>query len=420
MNFKNLSFINLITYFIISLYTIFLINIISNKGTDLSLLPLFFFTTIPLVFYFRKFHINNTLIFILISPIIFISLNELLLKPNLELTSDLKWFENRSKEYKYQFLELGLLFTLATSIILSKFNTKHFFSILLISLIVSIGLNGYTNLILNFDRDLLANTFNPIILYDYTNIALTLIALCYGFHLKNNSSYIVILLALINLAIIVLHGSRGAWLGLPFAFILIFILYFKTSFKKIIITSTLSLGALISSLLIPNSPIYERLNAFNQDTESLASANYNTSVGTRIALWRFAISEFPQAPITGVGIMQLRENICEYDQKVTQLDQCQPHVHSLYLQALAAHGILGLLSILILILTPLAFFIHSIRINNNSNTQLLAGSGIIFTTYLSICFLTDNYFYASRHTMFYYIIVITLIALIMKEKLNKI
>lgn len=419
MNSKHIPLINMVTFFIIAIYTLFFINIVSNKGTDLSLIPIFFITAIPLIILNKKLFITKTLILTCITPVLFISLNELFLKPALQLSDDLNWLENVSLEYQNQFLWMSLLLFIPTSIILSKFSLNYFFNVLLITLFISIGLNGYINFTLNFDRGSLAQALSPVILYDYTNITLTFLVLCYGFYLKQKSSYFVIILALINLGLIALHGSRGAWLGIPPAFLILFIIYFKTDLKKIIFITALTLCALITSLLIPNSPVYDRLQAFNQDAELIESENYNSSVGTRVALWKFAISEFPKAPLTGVGITQLRQNICEYDQRVIRLDQCQLHVHNTYLQALAAHGLLGLISVFVIIFIPLSFFIRSLFNNTNPNIQLLAGAGVVAISYLSICFLTDTYFIFSRHTMFYYIIILTLLGLIMKENLKK-
>lgn len=351
-------------------------------------------------------------------PILFISINELILRPLPVFPNELAWIGKVKLEYQYQFFWMLLLIILPTIIVLSKFNKEYFFNSLIFCLVISIGFNAYTNIILNFDRGLLANAINPIILYDYSNITLSLLVLFYGFYLKPKYSYLLILISLLNIILIVMHGSRGAWLGLPLSFLIMFIAYFKTDTKKIYFVIASTLITALTLFLIPNSPVSNRLTALNQDMEMIKTESYNSSIGTRIALWKFAIAEFPKAPLAGVGITQLRENICEHH-KIIRLDQCQLHVHNVYLQALAAHGLLGLFSILFLIFSPLIFFIKSLKRTSNSEIIFLSYTGIAITSYLSICFLTDTYFIIDRFTMLFYLVIFTLISLIMKEELKK-
>jgi O-antigen ligase len=398
------------------IYLIFFRNFIFNSGMTLPLLIFFAVFFIVILILKEKIVINNIITSIILLPVIFISLNEYFLKEALVLpySDDVMYFAQR---YRKQFLYMLFFLVLPSILFFIKFKTQQFFIILIITLVISIGFNLYINISLDFNRDLLAQALSPVIHYDYGMIALSLLLICYGFYLKGTKSYWLLLLTLINIFLIIIHGSRGAWIGLPIVFLMIFIFYWQHNLKKILALTVLPILLLIGALtLIPNSPIQQRLAAFYSDKEQITeSHNYDTSIGARLLLWDNAFSAFKDAPLTGVGIVKLKQDNCKlYEQGMLSI--CFTHAHNVYLQTLAAHGLLGLGAILFLFLAPLAFFIKQLRKQENKTIYLLSVSGTIFIIYIMICSLTDLYFMVKTTTMLYYLVIVTLISLILKEK----
>lgn len=409
---------NFVYFFTTSLYLIFFFNLTIHDGSDQSLLKFFAFLTI-LLFFTKKIKIYTNLYFILITitPFLFISLNEIILNKNIIASDQLAWFSHTSELYKFQFIYTLFFLFLPSLILNTKFSSEAFFKIININVIVSIGFNIYINLNSHFDRDLIAKELNPVILYDYSLIAISLLTLCYGFYKNNKIAYIFIFLSLINILLICLHGTRGAWLGIPICFLIIFSFFYKKNFLKILTILGISLLLTIVALLIPNNPIQTRLQALKSDEYNIINnKNYNTSVGTRLSLWKLSLEKFKEAPITGIGIVQFKEDICELNQQ-EKIGECTIHAHNIFFQILATHGLLGLLALLILIILPIQFFIQLLRkSSNNEEIRLLCCAGISFIVYIIICGLTDFYFYAPRQTILYYLVIFTLMSLIIKVR----
>ncbi|MFH7765853.1 O-antigen ligase family protein [Acinetobacter sp. BSP-28] len=407
---------NFIYFFTTSLYLIFFFNLTINDGSDSSLLKFFAFLAI-LLFFIRKIKFSTNLYFILITitPFVFISLNEIILNKDIIPSTQLAWFSYTSKIYKSQFIYTLFFLFLPSLILNTKFSSEVFFKIININIIISISFNFYINFNFNFNRDLIAKELNPVILYDYSLIAISLLTLCYGFYKNNKTAYIFISLSLINILLICLHGSRGSWLGIPISFLIIFSFFYKKCFFKILTILSVSLLLIVVALMIPNNPIQKRLQEFKSDEYNIThNQNYNSSVGTRLSLWKLSLEKFKEAPITGIGIVEFKEDICELNQQ-GKIGECTIHAHNIFFQVLATHGLLGLLALLILIILPIQFFIQSLRKNSdNEEIRLLCCAGISFIVYITICGLTDFYFYAPRQTILYYLVIFTLMSLIIK------
>lgn len=406
---------------LILLYSILLFNLIIHDGSDTSLLKFFLILSIPYLFFYKKIKIHPIYLITIIPSFVFISLNEILTQDSLYLIysflGNIEPLKHKLIE-KYQTQFIYLLFLLSIPVLIKnlKFDTKTFLNILIFPLVTSIGLNLYLNFKFEFSRHLLYQELNPIILYDYSNIALSLIILTYSFYSQKKISYILILLSLFNIALIILHGTRGAWLGLPIAFILLYIYFHKDNFYKLLYIAITFLMLFISILLIPNSSIYERLLAFLSDIHHAQSNRLDTSTGVRLELWKLALNRFTDSPINGVGFNNFFNDICDA-YKRGEIAECQLHAHNTFLEALVAHGILGFFAIICLFFAPLFFFINEKRkYSSNKTINFLTSLGIIFISYLIACSLTDYYFWMPLHTIFYVVIVFTIISLILKER----
>ena len=395
-------------------FSIFFVNLVIDDGINWILNWTLLILFLILIYSYKKFFLPIPIALTFIIPFITIYGVDYLFHTN-QVSED-KYFNSKASEIISNFLKILPLLALSSIL----FNTKRSKSIFLVSLnfslIVSIIFNSYINYMYNFDRSLLINKFGMIILYDACIAALSLLTLILNFNQRNKISIFFIILSLINLFLIVGHGSRGTWIGIPVILILITMFFFKIQRWNVILTLVSSLALTIFLLLIPNSPIISRVDAFKEDKVLVQQNNYNSSVGNRVFLWNFAINQFKTSPIIGVGTRQFRENIC-IQHKQGLIPACNPHAHNIFFQFIATHGLLGLFGILSAFLLPFIYFTKSYLISKNKFNDLnqYSVAGITFTLFFGICGLTDFLFFASFPTMFYFLVIITLMTLSIKK-----
>lgn len=405
----------IIFYGLLFFYFNFFINLITDDRASWSLvyIPLALF--ILYLFKNRTLYIHPIILIIGFSSALCISLNEYIFHAN-QASTDLE-FNKQADKYLSQFLYIIPLIFLGTLFKFSNFTSETFKKIIFITIGFSIIFNGYLNIQFGFDRNLFISEFKSIILYDYCVIALSLIGLVFSFRLKGKFAFLFISLCLVNVTLIVLHGSRGAWLGIPIALLMISIYFYKTHLKQVLYMLSASLVLSVGICLMPHSPIIERIDLLKSDASLMEENNYNTSVGTRFALWHFAIEQFQQSPYVGQGFINFKNNICAPSNE-SEVPNCQPHAHNIVFQELAAHGLIGLLNILILTFTTLYCFIKNTFQKNNASTQILAFSGLISSVYLIICSMSDYLLFYSFPTMFLFLITLSLMNIIYIENLN--
>lgn len=393
-------------------YLIFFFNLISDDRASWSLTYLLVLLAILCIVKFRRLYIHPSILMIGLSSFILITLNEYFFHAH-QISSDQDFYKNAQK-YIHQFIYIIPLVFLGTLFKFAQFSSRALQNIIFISLVFSVIYNSYLNFYTDFDRSQLIPYFKSIILYDYCLIALSLLGLVMSFQLKNKLSFLIIFIALFNIANIILHGSRGAWLGIPIALMLITLFFYRAELKKTIFMLFITFCLTIIMFYIPNSPIQSRMANLESDTALIEKNNYNSSIGTRLALWQFAFNQFKQAPLTGHGIVQFREMICAPNAQ-NQVPNCQPHAHNIVLQELASHGILGLINLLFIASITFWFFIKNFKKTQQQSIKVLAFSGIIICIYFIICGISDFLFYFSFPTMFIFLILLTLMNIIYIE-----
>lgn len=218
-----------IAFSLVILY--FLFSFIFN--TDFSIK----FFSIILILFFVFISIKNKEIQILKPLLIFSSIGFLCVSLNYYIFDRLSLipvggpFSTYRRMVELYVLLIPLAF-LPAIIDYTGYKAKYLFNVIFIA-IAFLGLyTFYYNVKLNFNRGDLTVFFNPILSYDMSFIGLSILSLFYGFYNKSKYSYIIIVLSLFSLFNLISHGSRGAWLALPFIFLLLIYNYFKTQKKK--------------------------------------------------------------------------------------------------------------------------------------------------------------------------------------------
>lgn len=260
--------------------------------------------------------------------------------------------------------------------------------------------SGWQNLVLGYMRA--GGDTNPI---QYGNISLTLGVLCLAgiqWSLTQRRAVLQTALLLAGAAMGMLgsmfSGSRGSWLGLPFALLVLYACYRGVIRKRHVIGGLVSVIAVCATLYaIPRTEVKARvLQAITETHEYMQSDDAETSVGARFEMWRMGVMIFPAHPWFGWG----KEGYMKRAAELVKAGTVDPivgqhsHLHNEYLDALVKRGVPGLLAVLLLYLVPFRLFaLHFRRASPAAQPYAVAGmllSACYIGFGLTQAFLTHN------------------------------
>lgn len=293
----------------------------------------------------------------------------------------------------------------------SRFKVSDFFNIIATIIFILILYLAYWGIALEFDRGRFAIFFNPVISYDIGFISLSLLLLCYSFGTSSKQSYLYLILSMLCIFLLVLHGSRGTWVGLPFAFLVITILYLKSQLKKTLLMWALACTFILGNVITPNSPVAQRMNHLQDDSQHIQNNNYQNSSGIRLYLWENSLAMFKRSPIIGIGMHEIELENCRLYER-GNLPHCFQHLHSIYFHELAANGLIGLLTLLSTFLVAMAYFLKNLWVKDEL-TRNLSVTGAVFVIYYMFCGLTEYYLFFMNTTYVFYWVTASLISFIM-------
>ena len=359
-------------------------------------------------------------LFVLITPAIILGLQYffhhipvLTTVPNTTITID-QIFSMYNLNYTY-----GLAFLFFPFLIInSHYSYKSLFKLILGFSIVYILYNIYIGLKLHFNRDDLAVYFKVLITYDSINILLAGLLYIYSFYLyetlaKKWLSFLVLFIATLSLIINITHGTRGTWLVLPFLFSITIPYYFKSCKQYFYqqLATLIFIGSIIIGL--KSELIFSRIIAAYQDFSLFHSQpSTPTSIGSRLTMWQHAITDFEHSPIVGISTFKVSEQVCHLSQTGIITGNCLTHMHSIYFQELASHGMIGFIGLLLSFILPMSFLY---KIKPILPHQKLCKAAALFTIISTmICGLTDFYFITAVASSVYYCFVLTLCAFLVK------
>ena len=379
-------------------FFIALFNIVKTSGSISFLLYLVPLLALGIFLQTKKrITIPSYLYLFTLTPIIFISCNELLLHSQ---------YNEYSNSYHYFFL----IFLLLLPYVLNQLKIKllDIYIICLIITFFSLIFHTYMNFKFNFSRGLLSQELSPIIIYNFSIVFISLIPIIYNSHKKTKFSLFLTIICLLNIITICLQGSRGVWLALICLSIFTIVFQFKKYKRLIGFTLTTAFLSIITlSIVIDNSPIENRISAFNSDLSSQQSDNFDqTSVGLRVTMYKAALENFTVSPIYGIG------DTASQHQVFLKTGINPHHLHHVFLNDLSSHGLLGLLGIGSLFLIP---FYISMRVKNknsiNQNLVLLHHIISALILFTMLCGLTDHLFNFKIALYLYCFVIVTLLTI---------
>ena len=234
--------------------------------------------------------------------------------------------------------------------------------------LLGLGFVAWQRLALGVERP--GGLLNPITFGDLS-LCLALLALAGMIHIGLDGTsgrrsviarWIMVLGIVAGLAASLLTGSRGGWLALPAAFLLL-------ARRRTLLPRRLALGVpllacalALASYALPQSGVRARVATGASDVRLyLAGSPVPTSIGVRLALWRAGLRLAAEHPWTGLDTPAYKRRMHawvaagELSPAVFAPPE-PPHLHNDALQALVTRGMPGLCAWGGILLAPFLFF----------------------------------------------------------------
>lgn len=245
------------------------------------------------------------------------------------------------------------------------------------------------------------------------SLAMMSLAISIYWGIKKNYKWLVFCLIASGFGVLAsaLTGARGGWVGLPVVLGIILWFSYKNLNKKITIGISLTLGILITTVVIvPKTNVMQRINKTHKEITNYVEKNHrHTSLGARFDMWKGASLGIKERPILGwgsKGYIELKKQ--QIHNKVIHKATLQFNdAHNQYLDSFVKKGIFGLLSILTIIFTPLVFLYQRYK-SQSIEEKTLGLIGIIHIISCALFFTSQTFLAHNSGSIFYFFILFIL------------
>jgi O-antigen ligase len=178
-----------------------------------------------------------------------------------------------------------------------------------------------------------------------------------------------------------LSGTRGGWPAILFCLIPLYFYRPAALDRKSLLAALMGAALLTGAFFIPKVGVSERVAAVSTEIDQYMRGNANSSIGSRLEMWKGAWNLFVENPITGVG----RKNFHQGLNALIARGEIDPsvgiyrHAHNEMLHALATQGMIGGSALLLLYVAPLLFFLRGIRRNDQGQPYAIAGLLVVLS-----------------------------------------
>jgi O-antigen ligase len=235
------------------------------------------------------------------------------------------------------------------------------------------------------DPNRLATYFVDPLTFGRISLTFGLVSLAFiNFNNKSIISNLVLLIGFVlGLYLSVKSGSRTGWLAAPIVFIFLFVMHapFKNKFASVCIALLIGITGTFT-IYKTSSTVNQRVNLAIHEVSSyqLNQLNPENSVGMRISFYRMGLYFFSERPISGWGDESFKEKLNDpeisfFSSSFTREFALNSGFHNEFITNMVRSGVLGLLSSLLLITTPLIIFWKLLTFNRQ-----LAIAGITYIT----------------------------------------
>jgi O-antigen ligase len=286
--------------------------------------------------------------------------------------------------------------------------------------VLALGFVAWQRLWLHIDRP--GGLINSITYGDLC-VMLALLALAGAIDLRREprQARIAAIGALAGLAASVLTGTRGGWVALlPAAVVLARHMRTLDSrrVRALLAVAVLLLGG---SWFVPALGVQARFEEGVSDVRTwIDGGNVFTRMGTRLELWKGAIMLVKERPLLGRDFLDARARLAGFAQegKLDPVVLPLPHLHNDGLQELATGGVVGFVLWAAMMGTPLVFFGRNLGRDARAPQFAAALAGLLVVLgYLSFG-LTEVIFWSVTGSLFFALMVFLLMGLCLNAKEN--
>jgi O-antigen ligase len=224
------------------------------------------------------------------------------------------------------------------------------------------GFVGWQRLALGMERP--GGLLNPITFGDLA-LCLSLLALVGAAAVRHAALRGIAALGVVcGLAASLLTGSRGGWLVLPAAFVLLAVARRHASLPRRLVLGVpvLACALAFAAYAVPQTGVHARVAVGVEDVQRyLAGSPVATSIGVRLDLWKAGLRLAAEHPWRGLDTPAYKRRMHEWV-AAGELSPAvfappePPHMHNDALQALVTRGIPGLCAWAGILLLPFLFF----------------------------------------------------------------
>lgn len=317
-----------------------------------------------------------------------------------------------------RFVSLGRKahFLLAPLIALSIYQIDLPFKNILLALkagLIIIGIVVMVQFLLGSSRPsgmINANIFGDIA------VAMLFLSIVQVFNEKPKEQIITFIAAIAGVVVIFLSGSRGSWLS----FIILSITFILLVYKPFLMGNKKNQLFLVLFFSVLFGFIGTQTDAGKKITNAVVNIqNWDngdktyTSSGIRMEMWESSLEAAKNSPWFGYGYRNSNKEVSKYVDSHNHTVAAFTHLHNEYLTTLLAGGLLGLVSLLVMLFAPIVFFYKNLK---NQKTYYYASAGIL----LSIGYATFGFThiaFGEEHVNAFYIFFLALLMPVTAKKL---
>jgi len=231
-------------------------------------------------------------------------------------------------------------------------------------------------------------------------------------------TFVLGMTGLVGLYNIYISQTRGAWIAIPIFVLLLCIVFFKNERKFKCISWAFVLIVALAGSFSTTTIVRHRVGQAISDLHQYADKeNIDTSIGTRLQLWKASWILFSENPIIGVGVDKFKASLKDLAAReiITNDAATFPHSHNELLFNMATLGIFGLIGVVVTYFVPLYYFAKEMR-HADREVVAAAAMGISLCLGYFIFGLVDVMFMWRICDIFYSMSIAIFLAFIIRKK----
>ena len=350
---------------------------------------------------FNFIHPAKTWILILAASVILGIIPRFLLSENTEYYKNLKYI---------------LFYSLAVILFLKfKPSIKTYFYALITAVLIFLAVIAYFKFFYhtpNIEINTIYTTFPfHTLASDILILWASLITAC-GIYFYKNKQFplfaLAIIVAMLAVLAAVLSGGRGSLLLIPPAIIILVLYFNKQNFiKNLSLAFIIVFSALTILYFVPQTNFKHRVTDFIADFSKYSQGNVSTSQGLRIEVYKCALNLATKSPIYGLGdTIKVLENYSSADTKIcnNKLNNF-PHFHNDLIEQYMHYGILGLLSLALILFFPALYaLLRLLRSKNLNEFEVFCCYSMLLLSLAYFMFGLSDKFILYRSNLIFYLI----------------